>query len=310
MTGKFAAVVGAVIVDIWGRSFRALAHRDSNPGEVRFSLGGVGRNIAHNMRLLGIDVQLLTALGGDAWARQIEDNCRETGIGLDRALRLPGQRTSTYLSISGPDGDMELAVCDTDIARYITPELIEDSLDMLNAAGLVVFDGNLTPEAIDCLSAKCTAPLFVDPVSAAKAVRLIPFLDRIHTIKPNAIEAEALTGKSRPEDAAAALLRSGVKRVFVTDGANGMAAAQGTDIIRVPCCPAKLVNATGGGDAAMAALCRSFLDGRGLSESARYALAAGALAVECEQTINPALCDALVKHRSSFLERKSKTLYQ
>lgn len=297
MRGKFAAVVGAVIVDIWGRSFRELTMRDSNPGEVRISLGGVGRNIAHNMRLLDIDVQLLTALGGDAWARQIEESCRETGIGLERALRLSGQRTSTYMNISGPDGDMELAVCDTDIAQYITPAVIEGSLDMLNAAGLVVFDGNLTPEAMDCLSARCTAPLFVDPVSTAKAVKLIPFLGRIHTIKPNALEAVALTGESRPEDAAAALLRAGVKRVFISDGANGMTAAQGTEVVRVPCCAAKLVNATGGGDAAMAALCRSFLDGRGISESARYALAAGALAVECEQTINPALCDELVKRR-------------
>ena len=299
MKEKFAAVVGAVIVDIWGRSFGGLTHRDSNPGEVRVSLGGVGRNIAHNMRLLDMNVQLLTALGGDAWARQIEESCRETGIGLDLAIRLPGQRTSTYMSISGPDGDMDLAVCDTDIARYITPEVIERNLDILNAAELVVFDGNLTPEAMDCLSLRCTAPLFVDPVSAAKAVKLVPFLDRIHTIKPNAMEAEALTGESRPEDAAGALIRAGVRRVFVSDGAKGMVAAQGADIIRVPCRPARLVNATGGGDAAMAALCRSFLDGLGITESARCALAAGAVAVACEQTINPALCRSLL-----FLKEK------
>lgn len=304
MREKFAVVVGAVIVDIWGRSFRALTMRDSNPGEVRLSLGGVGRNIAHNMRLLDMNVQLLTALGGDAWARQIEESCRETGIGLDLAVRLPGLRTSTYVSISGPDGDMDLAVCDTEIARYITPAVIERNLDVLNAAELVVFDGNLAPEAMDCLSLRCTAPLFADPVSAAKAVRLIPFLDRIHTIKPNAMEAEALTGESRPESAAAALIRAGVRRVFVSDGANGMAAAQGPDMIRVPCCAARLVNATGGGDAAMAALCRGFLDGRGLEESARFALAAGAVAVECEQTINPALCRSLVTQRLLFLKEK------
>lgn len=297
MREKFAAVVGAVIVDIWGRSFRALAARDSNPGEIRLSLGGVGRNIAHNMCLLGINVQLLTALGGDAWARQIEDGCREAGIGLDRAIRLPGQRTSAYMSISGPDGDMELAVCDTDIARCITPEVIERNLDMLNAAELVVFDGNLTPETMDCLSRRCTAPLFVDPVSAAKAVKLIPFLSRIHTLKPNAIEAGALTGESAPGAAARALADAGVKRVFVSDGANGMTAACGPDVLRIPCCRVEPVNTTGGGDAAMAALCRAFLDGQDLSGSARYALAAGAVAVECAQTINPALSDGLVRRR-------------
>lgn len=297
MREKYAAVVGAVNVDIWGRSYDALTERDSNPGEILLSMGGVGRNIAHNMCLLDIRVQMLTAIGGDAWAQQIESSCRELGIGLEHAVRLPRQRTSTYMYISGPDGDMALAVCDTDIAQHITPELIERNLDMLNAAELVVFDGNLTPEAMDCLTLSCTAPLFVDPVSTAKAVKLIPFLHRIHTIKPNTIEAEALTGESSAEAAAQALIYAGVKRAFVSDGARGIVAAHGLDCLRVPCCAVKLVNATGGGDAVMAALCRSFLDGRDIVQSARYALAAGALAVECPQTINSELSDALVRRR-------------
>ncbi len=263
-------------------------------------MGGVGRNIAHNMRLLGLNVQLLTALGGDAWAQHIENSCRETGIRLERAIRLPRQRTSTYMCISGPDGDMALGVCDTDIARHITPAVVEKNLDMLCAAELVVFDGNLTPETMDCLSSRCTAPLFVDPVSASKAVKLIPFLPRIHTLKPNAIEAETLTGESDPLAAAQALVRAGVGRAFVSDGANGMAAAQVGESIFVPCRRAALVNATGGGDAVMAALCRSFIDGRDLVSSARYALAAGALAVECAQTINPELCDGAVKERMAL----------
>lgn len=297
MKEKYAAVVGAVNVDIWGRSYGGLRQRDSNPGEISLSMGGVGRNIAHNMRLLGLNVQLLTALGGDAWAQQLENSCRDIGIGLDRAIRLPRQRTSTYMCISGPDGDMALGVCDTDIARHITPEVIERNLDMLNSAGLVVFDGNLTEETMDCLSSRCTSPLFADPVSASKAVKLRPFLRRVHTLKPNAIEAETLTGESSPQAAAEALVRAGVKRAFVSDGARGMAAAQGGESIFVPCRAARLVNATGGGDAVMAALCRAFVDGSDIVSSSRYALAAGALAVECAQTINPELCDGAVKAR-------------
>ena len=60
-TGSYAAVVGGVNVDIGGRSFAPLVAADSNPGTVTVSLGGVGRNIAHNMCLMGIEVRLLTA---------------------------------------------------------------------------------------------------------------------------------------------------------------------------------------------------------------------------------------------------------
>lgn len=289
MSERYAVVVGAVNIDIWGRSRGPLIMRDSNPGEMRLSLGGVGRNIAHNMCLMGMKVQMLTALGGDAWAAQIEEGCRACGIGLDRAVRVKEARTGAYLYITGPEGDMALAVCDVDIAGYITPELIEKDLDLLNRAELVVFDGNLTEEAMDCLSSRCTVPLFVDPVSASKAKKLIPFLSRIHTIKPNVLEAQALTGESDAEAAAEALIYAGVKRAFVSDGGSGMVAAHGLDMLRFPCCPAQLVNATGGGDAVMAALCKGFAEGYDIFRSARYALAAGAIAVECEETINPAM---------------------
>ena len=46
-SGSYAVVVGGVNVDIGGRSFAPLVAQDSNPGTVRLSLGGVGRNIAH-----------------------------------------------------------------------------------------------------------------------------------------------------------------------------------------------------------------------------------------------------------------------
>lgn len=67
----YAVVIGGVNMDIGGQSFGPLVARDSNPGAVRVSPGGVGRNIAHNMALLGLDVRMLTALGDDLYARQI-----------------------------------------------------------------------------------------------------------------------------------------------------------------------------------------------------------------------------------------------
>ena len=48
-SGTYAAVVGGVNMDIGGQSYAPLIAGDSNPGRVQMSLGGVGRNIAHNM---------------------------------------------------------------------------------------------------------------------------------------------------------------------------------------------------------------------------------------------------------------------
>ena len=53
-SAPYVTVVGGVNVDIGGRPEAALVARDSNPGAVSSSLGGVGRNIAHNMALLAL----------------------------------------------------------------------------------------------------------------------------------------------------------------------------------------------------------------------------------------------------------------
>ena len=54
MSTGYAAVVGAVNMDICGTPYTRVIAKDSNPGTVRHNPGGVGRNIAHNLRLLGV----------------------------------------------------------------------------------------------------------------------------------------------------------------------------------------------------------------------------------------------------------------
>ena len=50
----YVTVVGGMNMDIGGRPYKTLVGKDSNPGAVRMSPGGVGRNIAHNMSLIGL----------------------------------------------------------------------------------------------------------------------------------------------------------------------------------------------------------------------------------------------------------------
>ena len=91
----YIAVVGGVNIDIGGRSDAPLVAGDSNPGRIRSSLGGVGRNIAHNLALLGAKVKLITALGADDGAKRVEASCADLGIDLTDSLYVPDGATST-----------------------------------------------------------------------------------------------------------------------------------------------------------------------------------------------------------------------
>ena len=301
-SGSYAVVVGGVNVDIGGRSFAPLVAQDSNPGTVRLSLGGVGRNIAHNLALLGTDVHLLTAYGDDLYGERVAASCSELGIDLRHALRIAGGATSTYLSLTDHRGEMALAVSDMEICKKITPSYLSSQLPLLQNAQVVVADANLSAESLEFLAENCAAPLFVDPVSTAKAQKLRPILGKIHTLKPNRLEAELLSGvpirsEQDLERAADVLTEMGLHRLFISLGSQGVYAAMGSERLRLPNLPGQMVNTTGCGDAFMAALVWAYLEGMDLKSTALAGLAAGAIAMESPETINPALSAPALQKR-------------
>ena len=290
-SGSYAVVVGGLNMDIGGRSYAPLVAADSNPGTVRMSLGGVGRNIAHNLRLLGVDVRLLTAYGDDLAGERAAASCSELGIDFSLALRVPGGTTSTYLYLADNTGEMALAVSDMSICDQITPGYLAANLTVLQNAQVVVADTNIPAQSLQYLAEHCTCPLFVDPVSTAKAEKLRPILRKIHTLKPNRLEAELLSGvpihsREDVERAADALTALGVHRMFISLGADGVYAAMGSQRIWLPNIPGRMVNTTGCGDAFMAALVWAYLEGTDLGRAAQAGLAAASIAMESEQTIN------------------------
>ena len=294
-TAPYVTVVGGVNMDIGGWPGEVPVMRDSNPGVVRMSLGGVGRNIAHNLCLLGQRTAMVTVMGDDDFGRRVQENAKDIGLDLSAGAVLPDCRTGTYLYICGPDGDMALAVNDMAIYDRMTPDFLRQRLDFINGADLVVLETNLPEESIRWLCDNCKAPILADPVSTIKAEKLRPVLGKLAALKPNRLEAELLSSMSirTREDAAQAarkLLDTGLGTVFISLGAEGIYAADRSgDTAWVPCARCTVANATGGGDAVAAALAARMVRGDSLAETARWAVGAGALACEAETTINPAM---------------------
>ncbi len=301
-SGSYAVVVGGVNVDIGGRSFAPLVDADSNPGSVRTSLGGVGRNIAHNMSLMGVDVRMLTAFGDDVNGQRVAASCSELGIDLSHALRLSDASTSTYLYLTDDKGEMALAVSDMEVCKKITPAYLSSNLALLQNAQVVVADANIPEESLVYLAENCNVPLFCDPVSTTKAEKLRSILHKIHTLKPNRLEAGLLSGVriesfKDVEKAADKLLSMGVHRLFISMGGDGVYAAMGDQRLHLQNLPGQMVNTTGCGDAFMAALVWAYLQGSDLRETAMAGLAAGAIAMESQETINPNMSAAALKAR-------------
>ena len=99
--------------------------------------------------------------------------------------------------------------------------------------------------------------------------------------------------------AAKTLLDTGMHRVFISLGGDGVYAADritGTEV-HLPVLPGEMVNTTGCGDAFMAAIAWAYLEGTDLKNTALCGLAASTIAMESADTINSNLSAAAVRQR-------------
>ena len=307
--GPYIVIAGGVNVDIGGFSELEPRDGDSNPGRVRLSAGGVGRNIAHNLVNLGVHTELLTAFGDDTLAPAARRSCTEAGIGISHARTVPGGQTSSYLFLCGPDGEMKLAVSDMSVCERITPDYLREQLPLINGAALLILDTNLPEESVRFLAENAEVPIFADPVSAAKAEKLRPVLGRLHTLKPNRLEASLLSGIPITDEkslhaAAAALLDTGLRRVFISLGEDGVFAAEKGNSLHLPALKTNAVNVTGAGDAFMAALGWAQTRGLSMEDAAEAGCAATAFAVESRETVSPLLSEVILLKRMKSEEKR------
>ncbi|WP_406241749.1 PfkB family carbohydrate kinase [Tissierella carlieri] len=128
MERQYVSVIGGANIDIIGTPYYNLTPNDSNPGRTTLTLGGVARNIAENLSRLGVNIEFITVLGNDSYSREIEHSCQELNISLEHSQIMPNERTSTYICINNELGEMQVAISDMEIYKYITPSYLQKSL--------------------------------------------------------------------------------------------------------------------------------------------------------------------------------------
>lgn len=291
--GPYVCIIGGVNVDIQGFPREKFIYRDSNPGVVRSSPGGVGRNIGENLARMGIKVKLISAVGDDENGLSILKNAQSVGLDMEDTLVVKGGRTSTYLSILDDRGDMAAAIADMGIMENVDIDFIKSKERVINNSNICIIDTNLSQEVIQYIvKQNQESVFFLDTVSSSKAKKVKNIIGWFHTIKPNRIEAELFTGievkdEIDMEKAARYFLDRGVKRVFISLGEDGVYYSDGKDFGLCAVPKVEVINATGAGDAFMAGLAYCHMKGCDIYYTSRFACAASILAISHEDTINP-----------------------
>lgn len=300
-------VIGATLLDSRGKPDAGLAPGTSNPARIRVTRGGTARNVAENLGRLGAEVRLISAVGDDLIGYRLKTQTAESGVDTEHVQIISGEYPGAYIAVLEANGALSVAMDDVRVLRHITPGYLDRNRSLFKEADMVMMDGSLTPDSMATvarLCAKYDKLLCADPSSARLAYKLRPFLDQLHLVVPNEVEAAALceVDFDGPDpEASLALARSlvgkGVANVVVTLADYGLDYATNSETGYIPANYSEYVDATGTGDAVTAAIMFGMVNDLPPIEAIRLGAAAASLTLQTAETVVPDLSlDMLYDH--------------
>ncbi|MFC7562577.1 carbohydrate kinase family protein [Actinomadura namibiensis] len=278
-------VVGDLMTDTVARAAFPLAKGSDTPAAVTTHGGGSGANVASWLALEGVEVAFVGRRGSDIAGRNRDMELM--GYGVDARLVMDGERpTGTCVVLVTHKGDRTM-LSDPGANAALLPEDIERCRDLFNQGTHLHMSGySLINEGSRAaathaleLARKAQMSISVDGGSSSPLKRMgaEPFLEwtqGARLLVVNADEAEVLTGRDVP-DQAAKVLTAWYPQVVIMCGADGaLWFTNGRpEPITVAAEPVdKIVDGTGAGDAFVAGFLPAWLDGKPPQE----ALASGA----------------------------------
>ena len=286
-------VFGAANVDITGFPESNLVFKDANIGSMKITTGGVGRNIAENLKHLDFDVELISIFGDGPLSDFLVKDCQDKGLKIDRSLFLKDIPASTFIAILNNYNDLAVGISAMQLYDKIDDNLFISNLPDKLYSEYVVLETNLSAKILQQIVKKYPdKKLVLDTVSGKKALRAKVILNNLHILKTNLLEAETMSGIKVQNDKdlkklIAYFITQGVSKVFITLGKQGVIYGTKDFIEKQDPVKAEVKNTIGAGDSFVAGLVYADILKKSISEMAIYGMRMAALTVSCEKAVNP-----------------------
>ncbi|MGL4534824.1 MAG: carbohydrate kinase family protein [Fusobacteriaceae bacterium] len=290
---SYILVFGASIVDIFGFCGTCYKQSDSIPGEVKISFGGVSRNIAENMARIGANVKFISILGDDEIGRSMVEHSKVIGYDMSDSMILKNKGTPTYMAILNDCGEMVSAVADMRLLEAMTTNFIDSKSEIFSNAEYTFLDAD-DPISLEYIlkTYKGKTKFILDPVSSNKAKNIKHLCHYFHTIKPNRLEAEIMSGIQIQNDedlkkVGQYFLDLGVINVFISLDADGIYYTDGQHSGKIKACNAVVKNVTGAGDSFVAGIGHGYINNLDLENIVKFSIAMSFITISHHETIHP-----------------------
>jgi ribokinase len=284
MTEAFdVLVVGGANTDYVVRGTRLARPGETVEGEhFLVAPGGKGANQAVAAARLGAKVAFVARVGADAHGRALVAALQAEGVDTSFVAFDEDAPTGVALVMVDERGQKQIMTAPGANHR-LSPEDVHAAARQIANSSVVLVQLEVQLPAVDAavrLGRAAGAKVVLDP--APPRLLAEELLVDIHVLRPNAAEAEALTGvevECRATACAAAknLVRRGAGTVIV-GAPTGDLVVNGEEELWLPHLEVEVVDKTGAGDAFAAALACGLARGESPFVAARFANAAAALA--------------------------------
>ncbi len=197
---KQISVIGGINIDIKGVADSGKSAGDSYKGKVRFTPGGVARNIAENLARLGMKVYLFGTTGDDYFGNFVIRETKSSGVKTEFINKCASIETAKYLSVSSEANKIFYAVNDmSESSGKTNLKYIRSVKTILENSSMIVMDANLKKDVIEeitKLSDRKQIPVFADAVSSEKAIVFKNSMRKIEYLSVNENEFISIFGKN------------------------------------------------------------------------------------------------------------------
>jgi pseudouridine kinase len=291
-------VVGTIFVDLKCFPKYEINYKGRNPGRVQFVHGGVGRNVAETMGLLGSNVRFSSSVQEGGLGHEVLHRLNEAGVDVDGINVSPAPDAhGMWVAILHRDGDLACSISQPPNPVHAAEAWQRHGKRLLNGACLVVLELDLSDKLADLAIADAHAAGkdIVALPGNFEAIRRRPdLLAQVHTFICNQVEAEELWGEEKPvssvpaaKEAVRAILERGMEQLVITLGAQGSVGfARGmSEPFHVPALQVDVVDTTGAGDAFVAGLAHALAAGGSLKLAVQAATRVAAWTVGVNESV-------------------------
>ena len=286
-------IIGGSNIDVWAKSGTDLINGEASEGDIKISVGGVGRNIAENICKLGMQPEFITAISNDEYGKHIQSHSLKEGVRIDKSLVFRNQKTSFFVGLLNEDNKLEYGVSDTSIIKEIKPSLINQKKEEINNCNLIVLDLSLPEETIEFVMSNFkNRKIWIDPVSVSKLYKIKDKFRNIQFLILNWKELSELSGSQvesvqEARNAASILIEEGVEEIVVINGDYSMSYISADDQIDLEISGEEMINKKGVREAQLAALVYAFHNEMDIEECLRFALVAGEITGQSQDVVSP-----------------------